>query len=90
MKARIAMLVVGVMLGSVGTAWGAGYWKQTGSSYVCEGLTNVVRCKRRFTAYEAVVSGSGAGNGVTIFFRGSVVFQCKPGIRPAADCTDFR
>jgi hypothetical protein len=46
MRVWIALVVAGVVLGSVGTAVAGEsyYWKERGTSYTCEGASATVRC----------------------------------------------
>jgi hypothetical protein len=88
MKSKIALLLAGVVLGSVGTGLAATklYWSQAHGPYSCEGDGSFVNCKRKYTGYAVYVMGQQLG----ISFGGRVILNCKPGYNPLRNCNDFR
>jgi hypothetical protein len=89
MKGKIAALIVGLVLGSTGVAFGSSSiapWHHTAPSYTCHGYTGAGFCRLRYTPYESFVSRGE----IDLVYGGHVFFQCKSGHDPVYNCQDFR
>jgi hypothetical protein len=89
MRGKLVALIVGLLVGSTGTAIGAAaVWYRSAPSYICRGFQQAAWCKLRRTPYEAFVT-RGQISIVDTRYK-DVIFGCSPGFDPLNDCNDFR
>jgi hypothetical protein len=84
MKAKLALLIAGVVLGSTGMATASGWWQHSTPAYVCSGPSTIVKCTQRGTGYSIFVS-KGL---VSIAYTGRALFACRR--HYPEDCGDLR
>lgn len=91
MKTKVAILLVGLLLGSAGTSLATSQsWQRQGAHYRCEGTSYAVRCYRNSSPWNVVVYSSGVA-----VFRGrlprtaTLVFRCSVLATPD-ECIDSR
>jgi len=91
-KARIALLLAGVVLGSVSTGVAAPqvlpFWKKSQGPYICTGNAVGASCVRRYTAWKVLVSKQ-TYPAVAIFHADRPIFSCGRFEWPE-ECTDLR
>lgn len=88
MKAKIVMLLVGIVLGSASSGYAAHsqhFWKERGATYSCEGSSRSGYCKE--TNWKPAYGVHIIPGQVGVSFGGNLVFYCKRGYRPIDNCS---
>lgn len=85
MKGRLAAVVAGIALGSVGAASASGWWQHSSATYVCSGPSSIARCVQRGSGYSVMVTRGL----VSIAYQGTPLFVCRRYDYPE-DCGDLR
>jgi hypothetical protein len=89
MKSRLAAVLVGVVLGTTGTALAGTtyYWEERGNTYRCQGSERSVFCKE--TIWQRNYEVSIIPGWVSVAYGGHAIFGCKRALLPRGNCTYY-